>query len=234
MSTELNKETVGEKGIIGSIQHPKLSAKANSNKKDHVTLPSSDSSRKLKLNNDNIPNKPKLFENGFQGISKNPGITIFQDKSVLEKEKKETPKIIPTKNQRSQTELTGPDLVEFQSTISPDVEFYKELAEKRREALNESLKENEELHIENELIKCKYEEQKETILSLEETVEKARKIMELIEPCLTDDDCEEQNEISPPSDDAKSESDNTEKSDSLSEISSCSLDENEDAKVQIE
>ena len=186
MSTELNKENVGEKGIIGSIQHPKLSTKANSNKKDHVTLPSSDSSRKLKLNNDNIPNKPKLFENGFQGISKNPGIKIFQDKSVLEKEKKETPKIIPTKNQRSQTELTGPDLVEFQSTISPDVKFYKELAEKRREALNESLKENEELHIENE-------EQKEEIESLKQSVEKAKKIIDLISPCLFEEENDEDN-----------------------------------------
>ena len=139
-----------------------------------------------------------------------------------------------SQHQGTQTKVTGPDLMDFSEMISPDVTFYKDLAEKRREALNESLKENEELHIEYELLKCQNEEQKETILSLEETVEKARKIMDLIEPCLTDDDCEEQNEISPPSDDAKSESDNIEKSDSLSEISSCTLDKNEDAKVQIE
>ena len=139
-----------------------------------------------------------------------------------------------SEHQGTQTKLTGPDLMDFTEMISPDVTFYKDLAEKRREALNESLKENEELHIEKELLKCQNEEQKETILSLEETVEKARKIMELIEPCLTDDDCEEQNEISPPLDDAKSESDNIERSDSLSEISCRTLDENEDAKVQIE
>ena len=121
--------------------------------------------------------------------------------------------------------------MDFADTISPDVTFYKDLAEKRREALNESLKENEELHIENELLKCENEELKETKLSLEETVEKARKIMDLIEPCLSDDDSDEKNEVFPSLKDAKSESDNVQKSNSLSENCSCTLDKSEDDKV---
>ena len=136
-----------------------------------------------------------------------------------------------SQHQGTQTKLTGLDLMDFSEMISPDVTFYKDLAEKRREALNESLKENEELHIENELIKCKYEEQKETILSLEETVEKARKIMDLIEPCLSDDDSDEQKEVFPSLEFAKGESDNIKKSNSLSENCGRTLDENEDDNV---
>ena len=70
--------------------------------------------------------------------------------------------------------------------LSPDVEFYKNLAEARREALDESLNQNEELWVENE-------ELKERVASLEETVEKARKITEMIEPYLNDDSNEDAN-----------------------------------------
>ena len=136
-----------------------------------------------------------------------------------------------SQQKETQTKLTGPDLMDFTEMVSPDVTFYKDLAEKRREALDESLKENEELHIENELLRCENEELKETNLSLEETVEKARKIMDLIEPCLSDDDSDEQKEVFPSLEFAKGESDNIKKSNSLSENCGRTLDENEDDNV---
>merc|ERR1711955_80669 len=69
----------------------------------------------------------------------------------------------------------------------PDTQFYKDLAEKRREALDESLKENEELWIVNEEQKEKVKTLESKVHSLEETVEKARKISELLEPYLDND-----------------------------------------------
>ena len=211
--------------------------KVNSSNKENVKV---DVSKLKALSTHDTAKDPlKLKTNTLQPNSKSTKtpqkFKIHEDpSSKLSSTKNDVVTKSISQHQGTQTKLTGPDLMDFTEMVSPDVTFYKDLAEKRREALNESLKENEELHIEKELLKCQNEEQKETILSLEETVEKARKIMELIEPCLTDDDCEEQNEISPPSDDAKSKSDNIEKSDSLSEISCRTLDENEDAKVQIE
>ena len=190
MSTELNKENVGEKEIIGFVQHQKHGIKEVSNKKDLAAFSSGGLRKPLgKLNNDNKPGDVNQFfgqGEGFKNICKSSTdkTQIYKDKIVPTKEKKETPKINPTKNQRSQTELSGQDLVDFQNTISPDVEFYKELAEKRREALNESLKENEELHIENE-------EQKEEIETLKQSVEKAKKIIDLISPCLFEEDNDE-------------------------------------------
>lgn len=120
----------------------------------------------------------------------------------------------------AQTKLTGKDLTDYQDMVQPDVQFYKDLAEKRREALNESLKENEELWIENEEKDIKLEEKEqeneslalenmkhkqrneyleERVTSLEETVEKARKITEMIGPYLND---EEEDKLDPDGDTA--------------------------------
>ena len=174
----------------------------------------------------------KLKTNTLQPNSKS---TKTPQKFKIHEDPNSKPTTTKTTSQQkeTQTKLTGPDLMDFTEMVSPDVTFYKDLAEKRREALNESLKENEELHIENGLLKCENEELKETKLSLEETVEKARKIMDLIEPCLNDDDSEEQDEVFPSFEDAKSESDNIKISNSLSENCSRTLDENEDEKVSI-
>ena len=211
--------------------------KVNSSNKENVKV---DVSRLKALSTHDTAKDPlKLKTNTLQPNSKSTKtpqkFKIHEDpSSKSSSSKKDAVTKSTSQHQGTQTKLTGPDLMDFTEMVSPDVTFYKDLAEKRREALDESLKENEELHIENELLKCQKQEQKETILSLEETVEKARKIMDLIEPCLSDDNSEEQNEILPPSYDAKSESDNIKKSGSLSENSSCTLDEKEDAKAQID
>ena len=138
--------------------------------------------------------KPLNAINGFQ--HKN-SVHIFEDvkKETLAKLPVKTAKAhskSPTKNQAAtQTQLTGSDLTEFQNMVSPDVQHYKDLAEARREALNESLKENEELFIEKEEYKEKVDYLEKRVLSLEETVEKARKITEMIEPYLNSNEDDE-------------------------------------------
>ena len=210
--------------------------KVNSSNKENVNV---DVSKLKALSTHDTAKDPlKLKTNNLQPNSKSTKtpqkFKIHEDpNSKSSSSKKDALTKSTSQHKGIQTKLTGPDLMDFTEMVSPDVTFYKDLAEKRREALNESLKENEELHIENELLKCQKEEQKETILSLEETVEKARKIMDLIEPCLNDDDSEEQDEVFPSLEDAKSESDNIKISNSLSENCSRTLDENEDDKVSI-
>ena len=140
------------------------------------------------------------------------GFKIYQD-SQIESSTSSSSKVLKTCH--TQTKLTGKDLFDLQAAVTPDAEYYKELAEKRREALNESLKENEELWIENQEQSQKLEEQsqqldeqsqrleeqsqknaylEEKVVSLEETVEKARKITELIGPYLGEEAEPEQEE----------------------------------------
>ena len=147
------------------------------------------------------------------------GFKIYQD-SQTESSTSSSSKVLKTCH--TQTKLTGKDLFDLQAAVTPDAEYYKELAEKRREALNESLKENEELWIENQEQSQKLEEQsqqleeqsqqleeksqrleeqsqknaylEEKVVSLEETVEKARKITEMIGPYLDEEAEPEQEE----------------------------------------
>ena len=199
MSTELNKENLGDQGLLGSIQPHKYEPKLSLKK--HKNLPATELSRKPLKESNQIKPKPILGENaGFKNIKKGSKekTFIFQDpkESITQESKKEN------STKESQTKLTGSDLDDFQAMISPDVEFYKDLAEKRRDALNESIKENEELHIENEEQKEKIEELninnekktekidhlEEKVASLEQTVENTRKIIDMISPCLLEDE----------------------------------------------
>jgi len=115
-------------------------------------------------------------------------VKIFEDASNTEKRPVSKTSCEPKPQELAstctQTNLTGNDILDFEKTIEPEVQFYKDLAEKRREALNESLKENEELWIENEEQKEKVKTLEDKVHSLEETVEKARKLSELLEPYL--------------------------------------------------
>ena len=162
--------------------------------------------QKIKSSNPSGPRKPlKVVNNkdGFSSISKDcqSSVHIFKDSEketvgkVSNRKDKQEPKKSPTKNQAAtQTQLTGSDLIDFQKMVSPDAQYYKDLAEARREALNDSLKENEELFIEKEEYKEKVQYLEEKVSSLEETVEKARKITEMIKPYLNDNE-EDEDEI---------------------------------------
>jgi hypothetical protein len=170
-----NKENVGE---------DKFSQKLVATKQNVKSSNSSGTRKPL-----NVFNK----KDGFSNISKDrqKGVPIFKDseKETSGKLPKEEPKKSPTKNEATtQTQLTGSDLIDYQQMVSPDTQYYKDLAEARREALDESLKENEELFIEKEEYKEKNQYLEEKVLSLEETVEKARKITEMIEPYLNDNE----------------------------------------------
>ena len=62
-----------------------------------------------------------------------------------------------------------------------DLSFYKELAERRREALNDSLAENESLVNENSILKYENSELNKTNQSLQESVNKASRLAEMLE-----------------------------------------------------
>ena len=62
-----------------------------------------------------------------------------------------------------------------------DLAFYKELAERRREALNDSLAENESLVNENSILKYENSELNKTNQSLQESVNKASLLAEMLE-----------------------------------------------------
>ena len=62
-----------------------------------------------------------------------------------------------------------------------DLAFYKELAERRREALNDSLKENESLVSENAELRHRNYELNNENQSLQESVEKANNLAKMLE-----------------------------------------------------
>jgi len=73
-----------------------------------------------------------------------------------------------------------------------DLAFYRELAERRREALNDSLAENESLVNENSILKYENSELNKTNQSLQESVNKASRLAEMLEEAgLLDNDSEE-------------------------------------------
>ena len=170
MSTELNKENIAEQELLGPNQQhkhglkpmQKNSSSGNGASRKFLEVSNKISSKQTK--------QPLFGKTGFGNIvgnkkAPNGKISIFKDEKPS------------TTDDESQTELTDSDILELES----NVQFYKDLAEKRREALDESLKENEELHIENE-------EQKQKIESLEETIEQTKKIIDMISPCLFEDE----------------------------------------------
>jgi len=145
---------------------------------------------------------------GFLQISKdaksgksggNGGLFVFKDENVGVKTKKDSPaKLIHT---HVQTVVSG----DYGSVTDADVAFYKELAEKRREALDESLKENESLVMENDELRLENAELQSENKSLQESVEKARKITDMLAPILAnsddeDDDEDEKEEVTESSD----------------------------------
>jgi len=117
------------------------------------------------------------------------GLFVFKDENVDVKATKNSPAKSIT-HAHVQTVLSG----DYGSVVDGDVAFYKELAEKRREALDESLKENESLVMENDELRLENAELKSENVSLQESVEKARKITDMLAPILADSDDEAEEE----------------------------------------
>ncbi|XP_068213227.1 geminin-like [Palaemon carinicauda] len=67
------------------------------------------------------------------------------------------------------------------SSESPPAEYWEELAEKRREALEETLSENEKLAEENKCLKEEVAQLKEENKLLDEMVKEAKELAELVE-----------------------------------------------------
>ena len=74
----------------------------------------------------------------------------------------------------------------------PDLEYWKQLAEKRREALETSLLENEELHTSLTMV----EEEKEAVErerdNLKEMAEQAEELAKIVKSLVPDDESEEE------------------------------------------
>jgi len=134
---------------------------------------------------------------GFLQISKDAksnksggggSLFVFKDENADVKVTKNSP--AKSIHAHVQTVLSG----DYGSVIDADVAFYKELAEKRREALDESLKENESLVMENDELRLENAELKSENESLQESVEKARKITDMLAPILANSDDEDEEE----------------------------------------
>ena len=116
-------------------------------------------------------NQPSLIgKSGFLQIakeSKGKPLTVFEDKKGVDKS---------IKSVHVQTERSG----DHGSVTDQDLVYFKDLAEKRREALDESLKENESLVTENDELKLENTDLKSKNESLRRSVEKAQKVMDML------------------------------------------------------
>jgi len=182
-------KSVGKKASSGGVLHERTGSQLN--KKAPLT------STSVKKTD---PKQQSLFGfKGFGQISKESSKTfdVFNDENKVTKSEvaadKTDTKSGDVENRLVQTDITG----DYTSvTGHGDLAFYKELAERRREALNDSLKENESLCMENTELKHENFELKNENQSLLESVEKANRLAEMLEPLFskTDDDDEETSE----------------------------------------
>lgn len=145
----------------------------------------------------NDPKQQSLFGfKGFAQISKESSnkkaFDVFSDENAVstpDSDKKQD----NFSHRHSQTDITG----DYASVVSDgDLAFYKELAERRREALNDSLKENESLVAENSELKHRNYELDSENQSLLESVEKANRLAEMLEPLFSNTDETEDNSTS--------------------------------------
>jgi len=150
-----------------------------------------------------------ISSKGFLQISKEAkkaGFTVFDDENADANQltkAKAAPSVATVKastpksklnDTAAQTDISG----DYGSVVGGDHEFYQGLAEKRRLALDETLKENESLVDENVSLKYENQELKTLNESLHESLEKASKTIELMESILnckedaSDDEKEEE------------------------------------------
>jgi len=184
MSRDL--KSVGKKASSGAVLHERTGSQLN-------RKPSLSTSSSKKTD----PKQQSLFGfKGFGQISKESSKTfdVFNDENKSTKSEvtadKPDEKSGDVQNRLVQTDITG----DYTSvTGHGDLAFYKELAERRREALNDSLKENESLCMENTELKAENFDLKNKNESLLESVEKANRLAEMLEPLFSKTDDDEEN-----------------------------------------
>jgi len=129
---------------------------------------------------------------GFAQISKesNKTFSVFNDENAVSKSAKKSDNLT---DRDSQTDITG----DYASVVGDgDLAFYKELAERRREALNDSLKENESLVSENAELRHRNYELNNENQSLQESVEKANNLAKMLEPLFSNIDGDDEDSTS--------------------------------------
>jgi len=198
MSRDL-KNVAGKKpGAGGGVLHERTGSQLN--KKASLT---SSSGKKTDAK------QQSLFGfKGFGQISKESSKTfnVFNDENkstgVATIEKVEQKPEGAFQDRLVQTDISG----DYTSvTGHGDLAFYKELAERRREALNDSLKENESLVSENAELRHENFELKNENVSLLESVEKANRLAEMLEPLFSKTDDDDDDEETPESVQTKTE-----------------------------
>jgi len=181
MSREL--KSVGHKKVGGILQE-----RSGSQLNKKTSTPTSSGKK-------NDPKQQSLFGfKGFAQISKEASnkkaFDVFSDENAVSSGSADQ-KPDNLQHRHSQTDITG----DYASVVGDgDLAFYKELAERRREALNDSLKENESLVSENAELKCRNYELDNENQSLLESVEKANRLAEMLEPLFSNADEEEKEE----------------------------------------
>jgi len=191
MSREL-KSATKKPGLVGGVLQERTSSQINKKNPFAGVTPGSKK---------NDPKQQSIF--GFKGFAQigkdsSKSFDIFNDENkgtaATAGDRTSTPTSSgKTKSgavhQQSQTDITG----DYASVVGDgDLAFYKELAERRREALNDSLAENESLVNENSILKYENSELNKTNQSLQESVNKASRLAEMLEEAgLLDNDSEE-------------------------------------------
>jgi len=190
MSRDL-KNVAGKKpGAGGGVLHERTGSQLNKK----ASLTSSSSSGKK-----NDAKQQSLFGfKGFGQISKESSKTfnVFNDENKPAGVAATTEKVEQKPEGAFQDRLVQTDITGDYTSVTGhgDLAFYKELAERRREALNDSLKENESLVSENAELRHENFELKNENVSLLESVDKANRLAEMLEPLFSktdDDDVEE-------------------------------------------
>jgi len=191
MSREL-KSATKKPGLVGGVLQERTSSQINKKNPFAGVAPGSKK---------NDPKQQSIF--GFKGFAQigkdsSKSFDIFNDENKGTAATVEGRTSTPTSSgktksgavhQQSQTDITG----DYASVVGDgDLAFYKELAERRREALNDSLAENESLVNENSILKYENSELNKTNQSLQESVNKASRLAEMLEEAgLLDNDSEE-------------------------------------------
>jgi len=201
MSRDL-KNVAGKKpGAGGGVLHERTGSQLNKK----ASLTSSSSSGKK-----NDAKQQSLFGfKGFGQISKESSKTfnVFNDENKPAGVAATTEKVEQKPEGAFQDRLVQTDITGDYTSVTGhgDLAFYKELAERRREALNDSLKENESLVSENAELRHENYELKNDNVSLLESVEKANRLAEMLEPLFSKTDDDDDDEETPESVETKTE-----------------------------
>jgi len=158
---------------------------------------------KLSVNSPKKGKKRRNDENNFNKDKKNHGIYVdeappakkqktFASISTQTEDSSYEKIIIPRVNKSAElSESNSSSTSNMLTSDNAPPEYWKVMAEKRREALDSTLTENKQLHQENISLKVEVKELKQENALLEEMVNDAKQLAELVQTITEAEDCSE-------------------------------------------